>query len=652
MGNLTSTPNENMNIKEPMQKQENSVNEEEIFNKIWEISNNLLVEYNNEFLKEDFCNKIAIIYEKKLSKFNIKLLKSLYNNINSENIDNEMLMTLQYVPKNDDEFFTDTFKDNLNEKFWKEKIELDPQFLVNNMKDIDINNIKSSIKYLPYYINPVHVNNLLQSINKINDELKPSNGVSNITSNVASNVTKNEVKTGGFNNRVKIVNNSEYNRGQNFLNKMGLENNEQHNKSKLSPKKNKKYNNINQYLENSQNSNNKNNNEENNNEENNNEENINEENINLNNLEKNNRRNQSSNRINEKQKSLNSTNSQQTPPISTNSQQKPHISTNSQQKSSNSTNSYQKPPNSINRQPISSNIINSEKSNPSQIIVQEYIPKNSSLQQLNEVTNTIIAKNINIPLEKNIDDKMINDHIKYYVPKNYQKPTPFCTNMEKCKLSKKDLCTAITENFIVRNNIIAAILTTVPFKNSEGLYEGGICFQKFMNLNNCNVCVPYDYRELKNKDIKSILTKILEKADNLDESRCRENQGYFLKLSDNEKKILASKISNISEKDINNYPKIKYNYYFIEFTKKLQNNYLQNLNSLITILEKLKESPVINNATLNLISDETKKIIDHMYNTCHYYYVYAIISLISSDITEDIIKKDDLANIVSIALEK
>ena len=37
MGNLTSTPNENMNIKEPVQKQENPINEEEIFNKIWEI---------------------------------------------------------------------------------------------------------------------------------------------------------------------------------------------------------------------------------------------------------------------------------------------------------------------------------------------------------------------------------------------------------------------------------------------------------------------------------------------------------------------------------------------------------------------------------------------------------------------------------------
>ena len=262
---------------------------------------------------------------------------------------------------------------------------------------------------------------------------------------------------------------------------------------------------------------------------------------------------------------------------------------------------------------------------------------------MNEVANNIIEKNINIPLNKgNI----------YVVPKTYQKPKQFCDNIEKCKLSKKDLCSAITENFIVRNNIIAAILTTIPFKNSDGIYEGGICFQKIMNLNNCNVCVPYDYRILKKKDIKSILTKILDKADNLDENRCRDNQGFFLKLSENEKNILENKIKNISEKDIDNYPKIRYNYYFMEFKKKLYNNYLQSLNSLIIILEKIKESFIINNKTLNIIADETKKIIDNMYNISHYYYVYAIISLINSDISEDTIEKDDLGNIVSGALVK
>ena len=116
MGNLVSAPNETKDfVKESNQKENVILNEEQIFSKIYEISNNLLLEYNNEFLKEDFCNKIAIIYEKKLSNFNVKILKNLYNNINSENIDNQMMMTLQYIPKPDDEFLTDVFKDNLTE---------------------------------------------------------------------------------------------------------------------------------------------------------------------------------------------------------------------------------------------------------------------------------------------------------------------------------------------------------------------------------------------------------------------------------------------------------------------------------------------------------------------------------------------------------
>ena len=67
MGNFESVPAEI--IKENVKKNEshineNPINEEEIFNKIWKISNDLLIEYNSEFLKEDFCNKIAIIYKK------------------------------------------------------------------------------------------------------------------------------------------------------------------------------------------------------------------------------------------------------------------------------------------------------------------------------------------------------------------------------------------------------------------------------------------------------------------------------------------------------------------------------------------------------------------------------------------------------------
>ena len=133
-----------------------------------------------------------------------------------------------------------------------------------------------------------------------------------------------------------------------------------------------------------------------------------------------------------------------------------------------------------------------------------------------------------------------------------------------------------------------------------------------------------------------ILAKILSKADYLDETKCKENHGYFLKLTKNEERILLSKIRTIPPEEIDNHPKIKYNKFFIDFTKKLKSSYLEKLSLLVKILEKIKEMPIINNTELNLISRETKKHIDEMYNTCHYYYIYAIISLINADIVEQI----------------
>jgi hypothetical protein len=110
---------------------------------------------------------------------------------------------------------------------------------------------------------------------------------------------------------------------------------------------------------------------------------------------------------------------------------------------------------------------------------------------------------------------------------------------------------------------------------------------------------------------------------------------------------------NMTDEQLKNYPVLKYNLYFSEFTQKLKDNYFKNLNSLILILEKIKENSIINNETLNIISDETKKIIDEMYNLCHYYYVYAIISLINADVTEQRIEKiDKLSSVVSKALVK
>jgi hypothetical protein len=190
------------------------INETEILNTIWQLSNSLLLEYNNEFLKNDFCNKIAFVYQNKLSKFNVKVLKNIYGKINSENLDNEILLTLQYVPKDDDSFITDTFKENLHEKFWKERIDFDPKLLLDSEKDIGIKNIKDSIKNPPPYIIQSHVNNLLDSINRINSELKPQYGGnqnknSNSNSNSNENVNSNSNSNSNSNENVNSSQNEE-----------------------------------------------------------------------------------------------------------------------------------------------------------------------------------------------------------------------------------------------------------------------------------------------------------------------------------------------------------------------------------------------------------------------------------------------------------
>ena len=125
-----------------------------------------------------------------------------------------------------------------------------------------------------------------------------------------------------------------------------------------------------------------------------------------------------------------------------------------------------------------------------------------------------------------------------------------------------------------------------------------------------------------------------------------ETEGYFLKLTPDQKKILTSKaIESMRNKD--NSGKINYNLLFIESSEKLKRTYFESLNSLIQILEKMKETPIINNKTLNLISKETKGYIDNMYNLCYYYYIYGIISLIFSEIIEEIPKENSVGKFIT-----
>lgn len=137
----------------------------------------------------------------------------------------------------------------------------------------------------------------------------------------------------------------------------------------------------------------------------------------------------------------------------------------------------------------------------------------------------------------------------------------------------------------------------------------------------------------------------------LDQDSCVKNNGFYLKLSTDEKETLKKRAMS-SEEEFKINPHYKANKSYLDFIVKLKNKYFESLNALIMILEKLKEHAFVSNETLNIISLETKNIIDEMYSYTNKYYVYALFALIQSDYIE---KKDpkgqQLNQIVSLSKE-
>jgi hypothetical protein len=612
MGNIPSFESNNQSkseLKEEKIVAKIDVNDQEIFNKIINISNELLLEYNSNFLKGDFCNKLAIVYQKKISNFNIKLLKSLYNDISSPDIDNELLMTMQFLPENDDSFFVDVFNQQLLENFWNKDVHIDYKLLKGDSK-LSTESIEELLKNKIRYIIPRHVNSILE--NNENNENNQKNIIVG-----GSKLIKSSKKIKKKLDLKKLKINLKEIKKLNKLSGGHYGNNSLHKKvNKVENENNLNTNNIiKKFIKNKEKTTNINTRT----------------NIHVNNAKNKNTSNSiiiSNNKVNSNNK----------------------INSN---KNLNNTSNENINENENHNKPLNETSPYNEKNNNN--LEKLNNTKKISVEELNNKTNKLIIENsiidnsiVSIPE----DDRVINNILKYSVPKYYKFPKQFCSEFKKCQLTKKELCQAISENLIVRNNIIAAILTAIPYKNNNGEYEGGICYQKFLNLELCRVCLPPEFESLKNKDITYILKKILEKADALDEERCSANKGVFRSLDEQEKMIFGKKLFITDPLELAKKPDIKYNHLYVELTKKLKEKYFNDLNNLINILEKIKDSVIINNVTLNIISKETKSIIDNMYSLSHYYYVYAIIAFIKSDISEDKVQVDPLGNVFDDVLKK
>ncbi len=268
--------------------------------------------------------------------------------------------------------------------------------------------------------------------------------------------------------------------------------------------------------------------------------------------------------------------------------------------------------------------------------------KNISREEIQNTVNEMITKtnhNKNKNTKKNEMPEVKNTLTQYRIRKDYQKPEQICLQgVEKCTMTKKELCKVIADNLMIRSNIVAAILTVLPNRKGKNGYFGGYLYGKFVNLGKCQVCVPYNYKDLMDKDPVELIKQVVQYADFLDYKSCKENGGYYMKLSKDEMEALYANVPEDGKVTIGK--QMNYNAFYVECAKKLKECYFGNLKVLLEILEQLRSQPIINNVTLNELGKKTREIIDSMYHLCQYYYVYAIVSILHANLS--VAKSSDL----------
>jgi hypothetical protein len=138
--------------------------------------------------------------------------------------------------------------------------------------------------------------------------------------------------------------------------------------------------------------------------------------------------------------------------------------------------------------------------------------------------------------------------------------------------------------------------------------------------------------DLKRLSPLQLVKHVAQYADFMDFKTCKDNGGYFLKLSKDQIKSLYDNVPKNGEMQIGD--KTNFNTFYVDCAENLKNCYFDNLKVLLDILMELKNNAFINNDILNQIGNKTKDIIDTMYHLSQYYYIFGIVSLLNANINK------------------
>ena len=144
-------------------------NEEEIFNKISNLTKDILIKYSELHLDENFCNNLSIIYQEQLNTFKIKLLRDIYNKISGKKIQYELLLVNKYNDKNDDKFkVEDDLKIGIEELFFNQNIKFNPTYL--SQIELFDPNIKIEDIFKKIFTNKKYIDDNVKFSDLLNDK--------------------------------------------------------------------------------------------------------------------------------------------------------------------------------------------------------------------------------------------------------------------------------------------------------------------------------------------------------------------------------------------------------------------------------------------------------------------------------------------------
>ena len=193
-----------------------------------------------------------------------------------------------------------------------------------------------------------------------------------------------------------------------------------------------------------------------------------------------------------------------------------------------------------------------------------------------------------------------------------------------CKLTKMEMCVKIVLNLMTRNNIILAILSTIPVQNKNADYEGSFTFERLISLKKGKFCVPSPLLHVQDEDDDVRIHKIMRFLNMMDDESCKKSGGIIFQL--NEKQMNDMLADEAFGKK------------YFEYGNKINTIYQESIMALLKILEKLESNFTISTEELNQISASVKNTIDELYIKTQLNFLLAVLVVLDFNFDKNPVK--------------